>query len=87
MPTVTKEYIEVKKIKGDRDILPIRLAQIAAIDYLEGKTNADQLKTNIGNIASLAGIAYSVFGKSSAVGVALGVVSLLQAHPNHIEMV
>ncbi len=82
MPTVTKEYIAVKKIKGDRDILPIRLAQIEAIDYLEGRTNADQLISNIGNIASLAGIAYSVFGKSSAIGVALGVISFLASSPS-----
>lgn len=82
MPTVTKEYIAVKKIKGDRDILPIRLAQIAAIDYLEGKTNADQFKSAISNITALAGIAYSIFGKTNAVGVALGVISFLAATPS-----
>ncbi|WP_342513952.1 hypothetical protein MKY34_04000 [Sporosarcina sp. FSL K6-1522] len=82
MPTTTREYMAVKKIKGDRDLVPIRLAQVQAVNYLEGKINANQLKTNIGNITALAGIAYSVFGKSNAVGIALGVISFLASNPS-----
>lgn len=40
------------------------------------------MQSAIGNIASLVGIAYSVFGKSSAVGVALGIISFAASSPS-----
>lgn len=82
MPTTTIEYITITKLKGDRDLLPIRLAQVAAIDYLEGRSTEAQVKTAIENITALAGIAYSVFGKTNAIGVALGIISFMAFSPS-----
>ena len=78
----TREWLQTKRIKGSRDILPLRMAQIHALDFLEGRTNADELKRNFANLTGLASLAYSIFGKSNWTGFALGLISFVAAKPD-----
>lgn len=79
----TREWIQTKRIRGNRDILTMRMAQIYALDFLEGRANSDQLKSNFEKLATLGSLAYSIFGKSNWAGFALGLIAFIAAKPRN----
>lgn len=82
MPVQTREYTAVKKLKPSRDVFGIRMAQISAINYLEGNMTAEQLKSSFANLTSIASLAYTIFGKSNPTGIALGLIAFLASAPS-----